>query len=142
MTTSLRQFQGALDSKRDAREIYAALEDARRDIAILRGLLGLIRGSATYDAANLADGAGETTTVTATGAAVGDFVLVGHSIALAGMTVTGWVSAANTVSVRVQNESGAPVDLASGTLRVLVIPQATVFNTTVGAGVANPNLLP
>jgi hypothetical protein len=36
------------------------------------------------------------------------------------MTLTAWVSAANTVSVRFQNESGGALDLASGTLRVRV----------------------
>ena len=78
-------------------------------------------GSATYDPANLADGAGATTTVTASGASLGDYVDgVSFSNDLQGITVTGWVSSANTVSVRFQNESGGALDLASGTLRVTV----------------------
>jgi hypothetical protein len=81
----------------------------------------LMTGSATYDPGSLADGAGATTTVTVTGAALGDFVEgVSFSNDLQGITVTGWVSAANTVSVRFQNESGGVLDLASGTLRVRV----------------------
>lgn len=84
----------------------------------------ILSGSATFDAASLADGAGETTTVTVTGAALGDFVLVSHGVDLQGITVTGYVSATNTVSVRFQNESGGTLDLASSTLRARVIPQA------------------
>jgi len=39
---------------------------------------------------------------------------------LVGLTVTGYVSAANTVKFRIQNESEATVDLASSTLRIVV----------------------
>ena len=81
----------------------------------------IISGSATYDPPNLLDGAGATTTVTVNGAALGDLVeCVSFSLDLQGITVTGYVSAANTVSVRFQNESGGTLDLASGTLLVRV----------------------
>jgi hypothetical protein len=79
-------------------------------------------GSATYDPPSLVDGSGATTTVTATGAALGDFASATFSLDLQGITVTAWVSAADTVSVRFQNESGGTLDLASGTLRVNVVP--------------------
>jgi parallel beta-helix repeat protein len=82
----------------------------------------LLQGSATYDPGSLADGAGATTTVTVTGATTGDFVdAISFSVDLSGITVTGWVSSADTVSVRFQNESGGVLDLASGTLTVRVI---------------------
>lgn len=74
-------------------------------------------GSATYNPPSLADAVGTTTTVTVTGAALGDFAEASFSLDLQGITLTAWVSAANTVSVRFQNESGVLVDLASGTLR-------------------------
>lgn len=81
----------------------------------------LLSGSKTHDFGSLADGAGETTTVTVTGAALGDFAEASLSVDLQGMTMTAYVSAANTVSVRVQNETGTgPIDLASATLRVRV----------------------
>lgn len=82
----------------------------------------VLTGSAVYNPASLADGAGLTTTVTVTGAALGDFVTaVSFNVDLAGMVLTGYVSAPNTVSVRFQNESGGGVlDLASGTLAVRV----------------------
>lgn len=78
-------------------------------------------GSATYNAGNLIDAAGETTTVTVTGADLGDFALASLGIDVAGISVTAYVSAANTVSVRLQNESGGALDLASTSLKVLVI---------------------
>lgn len=78
-------------------------------------------GEATFNPGSLADGAGDTTTVTVTGAAVGDYAMAAFSNALQNITVTAWVSAANTVSVRFQNESGGVLDLASGTLRVRVL---------------------
>jgi len=76
--------------------------------------------SAVYDPVPgaLADGAGATTTVAVPGAALGDFALASFSVSIAGMTLTAWVSAADVVSVRFQNESGGSLDLASGTLRV------------------------
>lgn len=77
-----------------------------------------LEGSATYDPPNLADGAGATTTVTCTGASLGMFAEASFSLDLQGITLTAWVSASNTVSVRFQNESGGAIDLASGTLRV------------------------
>ena len=77
-------------------------------------------GSATYDPASLVDGAGATTTVTVTGAALGDYAVASFSNDLQGILLTAYVSAANTVSVRFQNETAGTIDLASGTLRALV----------------------
>jgi hypothetical protein len=77
-------------------------------------------GQTTYDPPNLNDGDGDTTTVTVTGAALGDYVPnVSFSLDLQGITVTAWVSAADTVSVRFQNETGGTLNLGSGTLRVI-----------------------
>lgn len=76
---------------------------------------------ATLDAGSLVDGAGETDTVAVPGVALGDMV-IGCSFAVdeVGLTVTGYVSAANVVSLRVQNESGSTVDLASCKIRLVV----------------------
>jgi len=88
----------------------------------------LLTGSKTYDPPSLDDGDGTTTTVTVTGAALGDFVTsVSFSLDIQSLIVTGWVSAADTVSVLFQNETGATVDLGSGTLRVLVQDTQTGF---------------
>lgn len=78
-------------------------------------------GSATFDPGSLIDAAGVTTTVTVTGAALGDFALASFSLDLQGITVTAYVSAANTVAVRFQNETGGTIDLLSGTLSARVI---------------------
>ena len=80
----------------------------------------ILQGSATFDCPSLADGAGTTTTITVTGAAVGDFCMVSVGGDYAGMSITSQVSAANTVQVRVQNESGGVLDPASVTLRARV----------------------
>lgn len=76
---------------------------------------------ATLDAGSLSDGTGETDDVTVPGVALGDMVLAASlGVDLVGLTVTGYVSAANTVKFRIQNESGSTVDLASSTLRIVV----------------------
>lgn len=79
-----------------------------------------LEGAATYDPPSLADGAGATTSVTVPGAALGDFATAAFSLPTGGLTVTAWVSAQNTVSVRFQNESGGPLDIASGRLAARV----------------------
>lgn len=77
--------------------------------------------TATLDAGSLVDGAGETDTITVPGVALGDIVLgVSFGVSEAGITITGYVSAANTVSLRVQNESGGTLDLASTTVRLVI----------------------
>lgn len=77
---------------------------------------------ATLDAGSLSDGVGETDDVTVPGVALGDMVLAASlGVDLVGLTVTGYVSAANTVKFRIQNESGSTVDLASSTLRIVVV---------------------
>jgi hypothetical protein len=68
----------------------------------------------------LSDGQGETTTVTVSGARLGDYASASFSLNISGITLTAYVSANDTVTVRFQNESGGTVDLASGTLRAIV----------------------
>lgn len=77
-------------------------------------------GSATYNPANLVDGDGVTTTVAVTNSLMGAQCQASFSNALQGILLTAWVSAAGTVSVRFQNETGGAIDLASGTLKVKV----------------------
>ncbi|MGE5631380.1 MAG: glycosyl hydrolase family 28-related protein [Caulobacteraceae bacterium] len=77
-------------------------------------------GSATLDPTSLVDGAGVTLTIFIAGALLGDVAQVSAPYDLQGISVTAYVSAVNTVSIRIQNESGATVDLASGTWKVKV----------------------
>ena len=83
-----------------------------------------LQGSATWDPGSLDDGVGETSAaITATGAALGDFVMVSAPYDLQGITCNGYVSATNAVKIRLQNETGGTIDLASGTWKVKVIKQ-------------------
>jgi hypothetical protein len=77
--------------------------------------------SATLDASSLLDAAGETNTIAVPGVALGDVVIgLSMGVDLTGLTVTPYVSAANVVSIRFQNESGTTVNLASTTVRCVV----------------------
>jgi hypothetical protein len=92
----------------------------------LNALLKLLRadylsGAVTWDPGSLADGAGETSAgITVTGAELGDFVSVAAPYDLQDATVTGYVSAADTVEIRIQNESGGVRDFAEGSWKVRV----------------------
>lgn len=80
----------------------------------------VIKTTATVDPTSLADAAGETIAVTVPGARLGDFVRVAAPYVLSGITVTAYVATADQVSIRVQNESGGVLNLASGTWNILV----------------------
>jgi len=81
---------------------------------------GTIFAKETHDFGSLADGVGETGTMPVVGASLGDFVEISFSLDLQDMILTAYVSAADVVEYRLQNESTATVNLASGTIRVLV----------------------
>jgi hypothetical protein len=68
----------------------------------------------------LADGDDVTTTITVAGAATTDYVDASFSLNLQGVTLTAWVSAADTVSLRFYNSTGGAIDLGQGVLRALV----------------------
>ena len=74
-------------------------------------------GSATYDPPSLAAGASTTTTVTCTGALTTHFAQATLS-SNTGLTINAYVSAANTVTVQLRNDTGATLDVVSGTLKV------------------------
>jgi hypothetical protein len=78
--------------------------------------------TATLDTDNLADAAGVSDTVAVPGVALGDIVLgFSFGVNLSGMTVTSYVSAADSVVIRVQNESGGAINLASTTIRLVIV---------------------
>lgn len=77
--------------------------------------------TATWNPASIADGDNATTTVTVQGAELGDFVLSSFSVSLGGLALCAYVSAANTVTAVLLNNTGGAVDLASGTLKVKVL---------------------
>ena len=78
-------------------------------------------GSAVWDPANVTTGNMTSTTVTVTGAAIGDVAVPGLSVAVpAGALLTASVTAADTVTVTLYNLTGGDLDLASGALTVFV----------------------
>ena len=77
--------------------------------------------TATWDPGSIATGAEAVTEVTVTGAALGDFVLVSFSLDVQDLTLTAAVTAANTVTVQLSNLTGGAINLASGTVKVLVL---------------------
>ena len=75
----------------------------------------------TLNVDSLVDGAGTSDTVAVPGVALGDIVLgISFGVDLAGVTATAYVSAANVVTIRLQNEAATTVDLASTTVDVIV----------------------
>lgn len=88
-------------------------------LVALRGL----DGSETYDAGSIADGDEEVGEVTVTGAALGDFVLASLSIDVADLAITAAVTAANTVTYQLLNNTGGAIDLGSATVYVRVLPR-------------------
>lgn len=80
---------------------------------------GFLSGEFTYDPPDLAAGASDFTTVTVTGAAAGDPVMVSHDqITSAEWQLSAFVTSANTVTVCFTNNSSGNINIASGTLRV------------------------
>ena len=80
-----------------------------------------LTASAAWNPASIADGNEEALDVTVTGAALGDFVLVNFSLDVLDLVLDAQVTAADTVTCVLANNTGAAVDLAAGTVRVLVL---------------------
>ena len=81
---------------------------------------GILEGNAVWDPANIVDGTFVTTDITVTGAAIGDFVLVSPGVDVTDLIVSATVTAPDTVSVVLQNETGGAVDLGSSTWKAKV----------------------
>lgn len=98
---------------------------ARATAPLMRVDLGIITGTGTLNFASINAAASEDLTITVTGAAVGDSVHLGLPAApTAGIVFQGFVSAANTVTVRATNITGSPVNPDSATYRATVIKTA------------------
>ena len=78
-------------------------------------------GSGVWDAGSIADGDEAVDTLTISGVALGDIVLgVSASVDVADGVLSAAVTAANEVTVSIANNTGAALDLASATYRVVV----------------------
>ena len=83
---------------------------------------GWLTGTAALDFASIAAGSEAELTLTVTGAANGDAVYLGAPSAIeAGVGWSGYVSAADTVTVRLRNDTAGAIDPASATWRAAVI---------------------
>ncbi len=83
-----------------------------------------LEGSASWTPGTVASGGGTSLTgITLTGAAFGDFALVTAPYDLQGLTATAYVSAANTLVIRLQNGTGAGVTLGAGSWKLRLIKQ-------------------
>ncbi|RKY12687.1 MAG: hypothetical protein DRP65_00580 [Planctomycetota bacterium] len=86
----------------------------------LRPVLGRLTGSDTWDPGSIADGGEEAKEVTVTGAALGDFARASFSNDVSDLVLDAQVTAANTVTCILANNTGGAIDLASGTIKVEV----------------------
>ena len=72
----------------------------------------------TWNPASIANGASESLAVTVAGVGFGMICYASFGISTSGMTLTASVSAANTITATLSNNTGGAVDLASSTLTV------------------------
>ena len=105
--------------------VGGGLKDARRYqlseyFNKLPALNAYLQASETKDWGNIADGDEEAEEVTVTGAALGDFAVASMSIDITDLVLTAAVTAANTVTVSLSNDTGGAINLGSGTLTVKV----------------------
>jgi hypothetical protein len=83
-------------------------------------ITGNYTGSTTWDPGSIAVGAMEAVDITVTGAALGEMCLVSFSLDVTDLALTANVTATNTVTAVLSNNTGGAVDLASGTIAVKV----------------------
>ena len=85
-------------------------------------LTNVLGASAALNFASIASAAQEDLTITVTGAAANNAVILGLPVApTAGIVFNAFVSAADTVTVRATNITAAAIDPASATYSVVVI---------------------
>ena len=110
------------DFVNDLQLAFRKLREASAELIIGGGtnIKKHLSAKVAWDPANVNNGAQTTTTVTVTGASLTDdvdTVVVGFNKDLQGMRLTGYVSAADTVTVVLRNDTGGAINLASGYLR-------------------------
>lgn len=103
--------------------IYADETSFRQQVSARLGNLPsqILTGSKTFDPPNVGNGAQTSTTVTVTGALLGQFALAAFSLDSQGIVITATVSAADTVRVTFRNDTGGSIDLGSGTLNAAAV---------------------
>lgn len=78
--------------------------------------------SSAVNPASMLDGNEEAFEITVPGSKLGDFAFVSCSIDVADLELSAQVTAANTVTVSLSNNTGGTIDLGACTLRVKTVP--------------------
>jgi hypothetical protein len=131
MPASIAQYLSAIPDLQTQRALHPLLTAVLADLAAINANnRTFLTGSDTWDAGSIADGDEAAKEITVTGAALGDFVVVSHGVDVADLACVGQVTAANTVTVTLLNNTGGNIDLASSTVRAFVIPQAAASIAT------------
>ena len=84
-----------------------------------------LHASETWDAGAIADGDEEANEVTVTGAALGDYAVASLSIDIADLVLDAQVTATDTVTCVLANNTGGAINLASATVYVRVFRRTT-----------------
>lgn len=108
------------------KEELGCVSDAQIE-RVLRNILAnqvVLTGSDSWDVGSILDGDEAVKEITVTGAALGDFVLVSSSLDVADLALTGAVTAANTVTVQLLNNTGGALDILTPTIYVRVLPKS------------------
>lgn len=79
--------------------------------------------STTWNPASIADGDEEAKEITVNGASLGDFAIASFSLDVSDLTLDAQVTAANTVTCVLANNTGGAINLGEGTLYVRVLPK-------------------
>jgi len=86
----------------------------------------MLKGTTTFDFGSIAANTTDETTITVTGAVSGDPVAVTASALESGLVLTAFVSAADTVTVRLGNVTVGAIDPASHVYQVVVFQYANI----------------
>lgn len=111
--------------------LSAAVTAADTVTAVLFNPMVWLTGSDTWDPGSIADGDEEAKEITVTGAALGDIAIASFSLDVADLVLDANVTAADTVTAVLANNTGGAVDLASGTILARVL-QANPVNLAEG----------
>lgn len=126
-TITVKRQWGISSTWNALRAFYTTINNIITDLETLRKGIAEFSGSATWDPGSIADGDEEVKEITVTGVALGDFVTgVSFSLDVADLTLTAQVTAADTVTAQLSNNTGGAVDLGSGTVYVRVASRGLV----------------
>jgi hypothetical protein len=84
-----------------------------------------LKGSGTWDPGSIADGNEAAASVTVTGAELGDYAIASFSLDVQDLALNAQVTATDTVTCTLLNNTGGAIDLDSGTLYVRVFRRTT-----------------